>query len=278
MTRSSATAGKQSKGAAKGGEDPAPEEAGKKSSSESKPQDAAAETKRLLDAFRGDRSVLDLQEYVKIPRVRIVQEQTPSRPWGEGSLFTQPAGVLLCGPDESIELVPLFFYPKWIAWNDRDDTSRHPIHAQSVDPASIIARKSRHHNDRVERYGADGAPDRDGHYTREYVEHLVIVGVIRTGSHAGERVSVEFARGDYQRGRDLLGEFSKVAVAGRQAPYWSQVWCVGTERVTRSDESCFALRWELADLVSPDEAEVLREQYEMLKEQHRRRQLETAED
>lgn len=233
--------------------------------------DPDAKTQGLLDVFDGDRSVVDLQDFVRIPKLRIVQEQTPTKPWPVGSVFMHPKDVLVAEAGDTAPIVPLVMFPKWIAWNDRSDTRARAVEAESFDPSSDLARRARHHNDRVEKYGHD---DR---FTREYVEHLVFVAVIYAGEHAGEVVSFEFSRGDYERGRDLCDAIASVSLEGRQVPMWSQVWELSAEHVERPKGACWLLRLEHATLVEVDEAKALRQRHEQLAAQHRQRILRMAE-
>lgn len=230
----------------------------------------AERTQRLLDAFRGDQSILDLQDYVGIPKLRIVQERTPARDWPEGSILLQPKGVLLCEAGDSVPIVPLLMFPRFVAWNDRDDTTSRHVHAESFDPSSAIALRARHHNDRIERYGSDGR------FEREYVEHLVFIATVYAGEHVGSVFSLEFARGERVAGRRFCDAIANVSLDGRQVPMWGQVWNAQTEEIEKPKGTCQVLCLHHSDIVGPDEAEVFRERHEQFREQHRRRQLQVA--
>lgn len=231
---------------------------------------AAERTQRLLEAFRGDQSILDLQDYVRIPKLRIVQERTPARNWPEGSILLQPKEVLLCEAGDSVQIVPLIMFPHFIAWNDRNDTTSRHVHDESFDPSSEIARRALHHNDRIERYGSD---DR---FEREYVEHLVFIATVYAGEHLGSIFSFEFARGERRAGRRFCEAVANVSLDGRQVPMWGQVWSAQTEEIEKPKGTCHVLSLRGIDLVGPDEAEVFRERHEQFREQHRRRQLQVA--
>lgn len=123
-----------------------------------KPQTDLATTSPLTvpDYLKGKAIVGadELREYMVIPRFRVIQKQsdtTAIETYGMGTFIISPNGVTLCKKDESVRVVPLYFYPEWCTFSDIKLKGQAPfIRFSTRDPKSPLVLKCRDPKLRVE--------------------------------------------------------------------------------------------------------------------------------
>ena len=227
-----------------------------------------------------DRSTDLLKQYRVIPRIKVIQSlslESLKEEFGEGSAIVTPGNVLVAKRRESVEFVPLLFFPEWIKWADRDDKTGPPIIARTFDASSQIAKNAKDPKTRIEIYGTN--------LKARYVEHLNFVGLIR-GAHelAGSLVVLSFSRGEHSTGTSFISSISLRRVGGnKQAPLWSGVWKLTANLRDRGTKKWWGMDYNPASepWIKPEEAPVLRAMHEELLDQYQKQLLivdQTTED
>lgn len=163
----------------------------------------------------------DMQEYVSVPRLKIVQKQSSEELQNEfpvGTVLMSPVNVIAAPmPDNKgeepvpLEVIPLYFYPEWVTWNHISTRGvLNSIRYRTTSPNDPIVEKSRNPGLREE-----PAPDDRSNVLR-HVEHLNFVcKIVGDSPIAGETVVVSFSRGSHADGR----KFSTL-IRMRRAPIY----------------------------------------------------------
>lgn len=178
-----------------------------------------------------DRSTAQLHAYRVLQRVTVLQalgDPDLKRAYGEGVTLLMPDKKPVAKLGEPFLFVPLFFFPEFVTWRDRNDKSDSAVVARSYDPTSPIARKAKNKETRRETYPG-GAPDKPFQY--RHVEHLTFAGLVLKGGASGEveensPCALAFSRGEHFNGQRFIGEIMKRRLGPGMppAPLWSQVW------------------------------------------------------
>jgi len=174
----------------------------------------------------------ELKHFVKPPRMKIVQKQAGETllsqfSVGDVILVPQMSMVAEMGRDsrgkptgemEPFLIVPVFFYPEWCTWNPIAARGTLPaIRERSLDPNSIIARKSRDSKLRQE-----ACPDTDD-ATMRHTEHLNYVVFLVDHALGDQPVIMSFSRGEHGAG----ARWGSI-ISARKAPLYGGVYAVST--------------------------------------------------
>jgi hypothetical protein len=190
----------------------------------------------LLAKYQEDTSLDLLQQYVIVPRLKIIQAMTDQalkdKIGNDGTVcITVGEASLVAKKGEPFLFQPRFFYNEWAKWADRNDKDSNRIVERSYDPTSELAKRAADSNRRYEEYPDQGNKPADKRMKWTYVHHFVWVGVVY-GSHplAGTEVVMSMERGEFGNGRQFI-----TAIASRRhmpdgttekmkVPLWAQVW------------------------------------------------------
>lgn len=146
-----------------------------------------------------------MQGYVTPPMVRIVQSLSPdeAKRYGEGAVYASPSNSLIMpappiGQTQSgfIKFVPIFFYPEFIAWEQRGIKPQ--INERTYDANSALARIAKKFK-KEERNFPDPATGR----VLNRQEHLNFVIMFIEGEFAGMPMVISFAKSAHKTGRQL---------------------------------------------------------------------------
>lgn len=158
-----------------------------------------------------------LGQYVKPPRFKIVQKQSSAELLEEfnvGDVIMITPEKLLVAPvilndkgkptneGTPFHVVPLFFYPEWVAWNPIEmKGTLNSIRDRSCDPASQIAAYSRSPDTR------EAPCPEDRRYKIRYNEHLNFIFVVidQDNPLAFQPAVMSFARASHKHGSHLAG-------------------------------------------------------------------------
>lgn len=184
----------------------------------------------LMQAAKQDAANADLREYRVVPRVTVVQALSRElrKTFEEGDVVLLPGSIKLTEPEgDGFQFVPLFFFPEWITWKDRNDKDPNTMSIidRSLDKTSVIARKAADTKLRYEGYGPIGK-DGNPSYRMRHAEHLNFIGLIYAGDLKGTLVSLSFSRGEYRTGREFINKIIMRKQEGVEIPLWGQVWLV----------------------------------------------------
>ena len=179
----------------------------------------------LAEFQDADASVEGLTEYRILPRIKVIQAMSDGelkKTYGEGSAILSPGNAMICDSESSFLFVPVFFFVEFCLWSDRRDNSSQNILERTFDANSELASRSRDADRRSEQY--EGGPPTKP-FTRRYVEHLNFAGMIY-GDHDLQNTPcvLQFARGEFGKGRAFINSIMLRKVNGQVAPLWSQVW------------------------------------------------------
>ena len=155
----------------------------------------------FMQQFVGD-GTETMHDYFTPPIMRIVQRQS-RKPiidmFQPGSVIAVPILQLIAQPSEKFYIVPLLFYPEWVAWNPIQARNILPaVRDKSLDPRSVIALKARNPITRKE-----PCPDsREGEI--RYLEHLnFIVHILPPNPLANIPIVMSFSSGEYRTGSNF---------------------------------------------------------------------------
>lgn len=174
-------------------------------------RDEIADVPAFMQSDR-DMGVKELQEYIRPPRVKVVQPQSgePFKPtFSDGDTILVPimqpiAPMSLDSNNKPTQVgtpfcfVPVFFFPEWCLVNPIQMRGTLPmIRARSFDPQSEIAVRSRDESTRE-------VPLPENPQLRmRYQEHLNFIIMLLKGDAAGVPVILSFARAEHASGRNL---------------------------------------------------------------------------
>ncbi len=227
----------------------------------------------LAEYQEADTSMDALAEYRIVPRMKVIQAMSDKdlkAEFGEGSVIVYPGGQKIAGAEEGFLFVPVFFFPEFMKWADRNDKESNAILDRSFDPQSEIALRSRDPERRNEEY-PDGRKDRKGKPLEfRYCEHLNFVGVVYNEEGDFEPVILGFAKGDFSKGKQLASSIRMRRADGRPVPMWAQVWQFHTVLNEGSEGSWYQLRSSspTVNVIQAEHAPALKELHEMLKDEH----------
>lgn len=202
--------------------------------------------KFLANYVAKDHSTDLMDEYRILPRLKIIQGLTKPElkaEFGEGAVVIVPGAQLVCPNDGSFDFVPLFFFPEYIKWADRRDSSQNAIVEKTLDKSSELANICRDPERRTEPYGQQNKKGEQP-WEYRYVEHLCFVGLIRG---TNDPVVLSFQRGDFGVGRSLISMIKMRRIDGEQAPIWSQVYRLSPNQRNRNGNQWWGLDPSQAD-------------------------------
>lgn len=157
-----------------------------------------------------DAGVEDLGQFIKPPRLKIVQKQSGEAfsDFDTGDLIIVPQRQLVVPViknekgkstevGEPFFFVPLFFFPEWCLWNPIEmKGTLPPIRERTTDPKSPMVAKAR--NPKLWHVPCPEKPD--GKPCR-YVEHLnFIVVLVGKPEFSGMPMIMSFSKGEHQSG------------------------------------------------------------------------------
>ena len=225
-----------------------------------------------------DHSIDDLKQYVRPPRVKVVQALSDTElvdAFGVGSVVLLPQGspVMEMKFDEKARpcldqvepmlFTPLFFFAEFVCWNPLALKGTVPaIRERSFDPNSDIAKKAQNPNLRTEVYPEDPS------HEIQYCEHLNFVVAIEG---VDDPCVLSFARAEFSMGQ----KFASMAKmrAQRGCPLYGGVYAAYIGHRVNNKGNWYGL--DIANPpedVSPFVDEAVFEQYkalhEELKQQH----------
>jgi len=236
----------------------------------------------LVDFIREDTSLANLDQYVIIPVVKMVQGSAGlelKKKFGEGTAILRPGDIVLAKYEDdngqaTFDFVPHFFFTEFTKDSALGDSENPWILQRSFDQTSEIAKKARDADQRKELYpGHEDRKPEDKKYFR-YVEHLCFAGVIY-GEHQleGTQVVLSFEKGEFWQGRNFISAIkmrkSKVEEQRITLPLWSQVWTFSVGfRDKGANKKWYGMDFEIADepLIKEDEADAMFAAHTELKE------------
>jgi len=182
----------------------------------------------LAEYTKDDQSLAVLEQYVILPRLKIIQNTTDmavKQQFGEGTPLLWPGGMAVTPrPGSDMKgppflFCPLFFFVEYGKWSDLKDKGSPTIMERTFDPTSELAKRSRDPAQRKEKYG-----DRQ-QYTARYVESLNFPGYIYDKQHPLFQVplTLTYLRGEFGKGQQFC-----TSIKLRRTPLWSQVWSLRT--------------------------------------------------
>lgn len=239
----------------------------------------------LMQYEEQDSSLAGMDEYVILPFLRIVQDQTKNSAHkdnpGVGGVVLSPGDVVIHEPGgDGFLFVPLFFHTEFLKTADIKDTESGFIVDRTFDPTSPIAKKARNPDLRSEIYeGYENKPVSQQRFHR-YIETLNFSGVVY-GEHpaSGQEGAIVFSKAEFTTGRRFIsGIKMRREVVGEEGderaikvPLWSQVWHFSTsQRPPRNGGQWYGFDFTPAEfpLIDPTDAEEFRAKHEALKEAH----------
>lgn len=247
---------------------------------------AAPEFLVQLDGIAEDRSLDAMKQFRRVPRLYVVQKQSPDallndERLGRGAVFIPGQGdepaIPIAKQGEIIEILPVFFFVEYVGWNDRDDKSSGMFSARSFDPQSEIGRKCRNKASWTEPYTVG-----DKSFKRRNCETLNFACLLRGRNDQPEPVIVAYSRGTFREGSawiagitgrkigGTLNEATGLMEGGNIAPIWTQAW--GLTSTLRSNDEYTWNTLEAGPIGNPwvtaDEASVTRTLYESLQKDY----------
>lgn len=188
-----------------------------------KPEDSVT---NLPDFMKGetnlgyDEKVAD--QFIRPPRLKVVQAMSSpelKKIAPEASVVLTPTlQVLRQGQDSApFSVVPLLFYPEYIAWNPRSLESLPMIAESSLDPTSDLAKKCQDKDTWFE-VCPDAPADKrsEQKYQIRNCEHLnFIVAIMDEGPLQGVQALVSFSRASHSAGTNFIS-----LIRMRQAPMY----------------------------------------------------------
>jgi len=224
----------------------------------------------------GDDSVAVLEKKQVLPKAIVVQGL--SKPdllvHGLGSVIVSSTKIL--GQNESMNVVPVFFFDEYVVERDRRDKSGSSIMARTFDDSSEIALRSANADRRWE--VMEGGP-KENPFRCRYVQRLCFACVIYGDNEfAGQPIILTFAKGDIMDGTNWQGAILMRKIGGQRAPLWSQVWKIGcVEKLNKGGDKWWGLRHGVVDdgqiWVTNDEGPGFRKLYTDLRDAHKRNML-----
>jgi len=182
-------------------------------------KDTSLEVKKVagveLPAFMQNEEIMGVEslgEFVIPPRIKIIQKQASDEllaTYKPGDIILTPTnmtvldikkdnGKTIVCPENSFNIVPLFFYPEWATWNDYKLKGQEPpIRYRTTDPTDPIVAKSRDASLREE-----DDPDHQGMKIK-HLEHLNYIVMIVDHPLEGTPVLLSFSGGEWSQGSKL---------------------------------------------------------------------------
>ncbi len=236
-----------------------------------------------------DESMVGMDEYRILPRIKIVQSMTNNelkKKFGEGSLIVRPGDALVWKDgDDPVKFVPLFFCVEFAKWADLRDNTSLAIVERSYDPTSDVAKCAKSNDDRYEEYPDQGKKKEADRLKFRYVEHLRFLGIIY-GNHelSGQYASLSFERGEFKQGKNFISaiKMRKIKVTmpdGTErsvpAPLWAQVWELAGKFRDQGDKKWYGIDFAPAEppLIEMGEFDTFKAYHDELKELFEKQRL-----
>jgi hypothetical protein len=173
----------------------------------------------IPEYLMGNTGLEAMQEYVRPPRLKIVQKQSDSaliEAFGIGSVVSMPEQRLLAKSDESFLVTPLFFFPEFCTWNPYQMKGQlDAIRERTFDARSELAMKSRDKNRREE-----VCPESPKHFLK-HKEHLNFICWVPDLDAAAV---LTFSGGEFGSGARFCAMVRGRKSGGKQAPIFAGVY------------------------------------------------------
>lgn len=229
-----------------------------------KPEDSITNLPDFMkDADLGyDEKIAD--QFIRPPRIKVVQAMSSpdlKKIAPESSVILTPTlQVLREGADSApFTVVPLLFYPEYIAWNPRTLESLPMIAESSLDPTSDLAKKCQDRNTWFEECPDAPADKRsEQKYQIRNCEHLnFIVAIMDEGPLQGVQALVSFSRAAHSAGTNFIS-----LIRMRQAPMYGCRFNLQSVSKSNSEGN-----WYQLVATNPTESPyVTKEQFEIFKQ------------
>lgn len=241
----------------------------------------------LLKHQQEDTSLQGMEEFVILPFLKIVQDQTKDQELkqrvGAGGVAMSPGKLVVyeSGGDPFL-FVPQFFHNEFLKCADIKDSESPFIVARTYDPSHELAKKARDPDLRTEVYPGDEDKKPANQKNYRYVETLNFSGVVY-GDHplSGQRAAMVFSKAEFSTGRRFISgikmrrEIIEDPDSGEniaiKVPLWSQVWEMSTSlRPPRNGGQWYGFDFAPADppVIDPADEEEFKASYEELKAAH----------
>lgn len=214
-----------------------------------------------------------VQRYIVPPRIKVVQPMRASdayEEFDEGDTVLTPQRTLLVPKGHPFHFVPLLFYPEWLTLNPLQMKETLPmIRERTIDPTSVLARKSRDKNTWFEE-----CPENKEFKLRNVESLVFLIELLGVQGMEGMPVAMTFSKGEHSAGSRFCALLKM-----RSAPIFGCVFeAVVPEKKRKNakgqwygiDVSNPSQESEVAPFVqSADEYERFRSQHQSLFEQYR---------
>lgn len=222
-------------------------------------------------AGEGTRRMGDYEQLSRIKLCHPTSRMETQELFDMGEMFLSPDEVSLCEFGDSIDVIPIFFYPSFAVWRDNDDpeAQTNPVVTEVMDEASEVAKRARSKADRRDPY-----PDNPD-WAFEYVEHLnFLVRIDSPGEAYGKIALVEFSRGNAALGRRLCGYYGRLPV-----PIWGcRIELFAGKAANNQKQVYHRIEWRVArpQFITKDQTGELKKLHEQVSEAYNARLLSGA--
>jgi|SRR6185437_3017355 len=221
----------------------------------------------------------EVRKYLRPGRLKVMQSNRTSifSDFQEGSVIVTPVNMLLAENDVPFHFIPLLFFSEWCTVNPFQMKDKLPmIRAQSFDPGSDIAIKSRDKDKRTEK-----CPENDKFMIKHKQYFNFVCWLALQEELSRIPVLLTFSGGEYARGQRLC---DMISMKSQQVPLWGQVY---EGRVNPKKRTSEGGEWYGIDVSSPTvegvspfvmdpgEAQALQQAHRDLKAKHAERLLVT---
>lgn len=231
----------------------------------------------LASEAKQDTSLDSLQEYRRVPTLRIVQGMTKrevkQQIGEEGNLFLNPGIIPICGPEVWLPIVPVFMYTEFRKYSDIQDPDTPTVLDRTFDHSSELATICRDFDRNRETYGQEGK------YEYKYMEVLVWLSTIYSKDHPqyGSVFAVEFQSKNFKNGRNWASSICSRLVGGKPVPLWAQVWQLRTRTEVDGANSFWVYQTRNPEdgklYIDQEEADAFKGLHQMLKEDFDKRRV-----
>lgn len=157
-----------------------------------------------LQNYEGPTGTEDLQQYIRLPFLRVVQGIGPlADEFEPGTIILMPRKEVLFDKKTPFHFTPLYHYKEWGIWYDIKANMANPLKDRTVDPDSDLAKIAMGRDrDAKTIVDPDHKDDKGNQLTLEYRESLVYIIFIHEKSLVA---AITFNKGEHSHGR-MLGE------------------------------------------------------------------------
>lgn len=220
-----------------------------------------------LNNFEGATGVESLSEFVKPPRMKIVQKQAGDallENYSVGDVILTPANSLMVSKNEPVSFAPIFFFPEWCTWAPYElKDTMDAILERTVDPNDPLVRKCRNPKLREE-----PCPGNEKYMVR-HCEHLNYVVLVLDGPAAGTTAVMSFFRAQHQDGTNFA-QLIKMRKSG--VPLYAMQFELKSYNKQYGGNSWWGLRVQnpqgMAPFATAEEFEVRKSMFEELSKAH----------